>query len=350
MTQTHFHPNRPVALWLFAMAAMVFVMVVLGGLTRLTHSGLSMVEWQPLIGALPPLSEAEWTLFFEKYKQFPEYQKLNAHMTLAEFKGIFWLEYFHRLWGRAMGLVFLLPFLWFLFKGRIDRALAPRIALIFVLGGLQGALGWYMVASGLVDRPDVSQYRLTAHLGAAFLIQAALVWVGLSLVRPRTVFAYSLRALALRRWLIGLLVLIVLTVLAGGFVAGTDAGFKFNTFPLMDGTLVPTHFLFPESPWWVNLFEDEATIQFGHRLLAILTLIAALVAWMKSRQAALPPRAHRVCQAVGLMALVQVGLGIATLLLIVPVWLGSAHQAGAVVLFTLALWALHELRPSAAKG
>ncbi|MCC7167544.1 MAG: COX15/CtaA family protein [Rhodospirillales bacterium] len=350
MPPTAFHPNRPVALWLLAMAAMVFVMVVLGGLTRLTHSGLSMVEWQPLIGALPPLSEAEWTIFFEKYKQFPEYQKLNAHMTLAEFKGIFWLEYFHRLWGRAMGLVFLLPFLWFLVKGRIDRALAPRVALIFVLGGLQGVLGWFMVKSGLVDRPDVSQYRLTAHLGAAFLIQAALIWVALSLLYPRTVFTHPERALALRRWLIGLMTMIVITVLAGGFVAGTDAGFKFNTFPLMDGRLVPTHFLFPESPWYVNLFEDEATIQFNHRVLAIVTVIVAFVAWMKSRSAALPARAHRACDALGLMALVQVGLGIATLLLIVPVWLGSLHQAGALVLFTLALWALHELRPYPANG
>ncbi|MCC7168087.1 MAG: COX15/CtaA family protein [Rhodospirillales bacterium] len=346
MTATAFQPNRPVALWLLAMAAMVFVMVVLGGLTRLTHSGLSMVEWQPLIGAIPPLSEAEWSIFFEKYKQFPEYQKLNKGMSLAEFKGIFWLEYFHRLWGRAMGLVFLLPFLWFLFTKRIDRKLAPKIALIFVLGGLQGALGWYMVKSGLVERPDVSQYRLTAHLGAAFLIQAVLIWVALSLLKPPATFADPARALNLGRWLAGLLALIVVTVLAGGLVAGTDAGFKFNTFPLMDGKLVPSHFLYPESPWWLNAFEDEATIQFHHRVLAIATLIVALASWWKGRAAALNATARQAIDAVGVMALLQVGLGIATLLLIVPVWLGSLHQAGAVLLFSLAVWAIHELRGS----
>ncbi len=336
--------RRAVGLWLMILCFMVFVMVVLGGLTRLTHSGLSMVEWQPH-HVLPPLTAQEWGEAFGKYQQFPEYQKLNKGMTLDEFKGIFWLEYIHRLWGRAIGLVFLLPFIWFVATRRIDRAMVPRIGLIFILGGLQGALGWYMVASGLVDKPSVSQYRLAAHLGAAFLIYGVMYWYALAMLRPDSARPADQAATAgLKRLTQILLILVSLTVLSGAFVAGLHAGFKFNTFPLMDDRLIPTHLLFPEQPWHVNLFEDEATVQFDHRLLAISTLILSLLVWWRAATMRLQDRASLAFHLVGLMALIQVALGITTLLMIVPVSVASIHQAGALVLFTLVLNALHALK------
>jgi cytochrome c oxidase assembly protein subunit 15 len=336
--------KRAVSHWLLVLCFMVFVMVVLGGLTRLTHSGLSMVEWQPH-HVLPPITAQEWGEAFEKYQQFPEYQKLNKGMSLDEFKGIFWLEYIHRLWGRAIGLVFLVPFIWFVASGRIDRRMAPKIGLIFVLGGLQGALGWYMVASGLVDRPNVSQYRLTAHLGAAFLIYGVMFWYALDMRRQQTASAASaITAGGLRRWTLILLALVTLTFLSGGFVAGLHAGFKFNTFPLMDGRLIPDHLLFPETPWLINLFEDEATVQFDHRVLAISTLCVSLFVWWRAVKANLRQNIRFAFHLVGAMALIQVALGITTLLMIVPVSIASIHQAGALVLFTLVLNALHKIK------
>lgn len=340
----HGRPSqRPVALWLLVCCAMVFVMVMLGGLTRLTDSGLSMVEWQ-LFTLLPPSTEAGWQELFDNYRRFPEYLAVNSGMTLSEFKGIFWLEFIHRLWGRAIGVVFLLPFLAFLATERIGRALAPRLAAMFVLGGLQGALGWFMVKSGLVDRPDVSQYRLAAHLFAAFVIYGFMLWVALGLLgleRQRTGDAAAMRTL--NRRLVALLVFLSLTVISGAFVAGLDAGLIYNTFPLMGDGVLPPDFL-AQSPVVLNFFENMATVQFDHRILAETLFAAIVLVWWQARRLALPNRARRAMNAVLAMACVQVALGISTLLLLVPTHLAATHQAGALVLFTLLIWAIFETK------
>ena len=336
-------PGRAIAVWLLIMCAMIFVMVVLGGVTRLMHAGLSMVEWRPFLGWLPPFGDAAWADIFAQYRAFPEYQKLNYGMTLAEFKSIFWFEYFHRLWGRLIGLAFLLPLLYFLFTGQVEGRMRRHLFVIFVLGGLQGVLGWYMVKSGLVDRPDVSQYRLTAHLGAAFLIYAYIFWVALGLLYP-TADTLSGRAAAGLRWVsIGLVGLVSLTALSGGFVAGLDAGFTFNTFPLMNGQLVPEG-LFEHEPWLLNFFDNVTTVQFDHRLLAIVTFVCVAVFWWRARYVDMPNSAQWSIHALMGMTLIQVALGIVTLLLVVPVALGAAHQAGALLLFTASLWTAHTLR------
>ena len=236
------------ALWLLACCAMIFAMVVIGGVTRLTESGLSITEWKPIIGVVPPLSAAEWQEAFAKYQQIPEYKVKNAGMSLAEFREIFWWEYVHRLWGRLIGAVYLLPFLVFLAKGWINRRVAWQVAGIFFLGALQGALGWYMVKSGLVDRLDVSPYRLTAHLGLALLIYAATYWTALDLLAPAS-RAHLATTIRHSRAALGVAVLVFLTMLAGGFVAGNDAGLVYNTFPLMDGALVPAGYG-DLAPWW----------------------------------------------------------------------------------------------------
>lgn len=334
---------RIVGLWLFALAGMVFVMVVIGGLTRLTNSGLSMVEWRPVTGWLPPLSDAAWEAAFRAYQATPEYRHVNAGMSVAEFKGIFWLEYVHRLWGRLIGVAFFVPFVFFIVRGWLDRKLAPRLAVIFILGGLQGALGWFMVASGLVDRPDVSQYRLVAHFGAALIIYVALLWVGLSLI-ARTPPWNPARGLGTAT--LGLGALIFVTMLSGGFVAGTDAGFAYNTFPLMDGRLVPEG-LFTLSPAYLNFFDNITTVQFTHRVLALSTLTAVIVFWLMVRQRPLPARARLATHGLLAAALLQVGLGIATLVLVMPTALAALHQANGVALLTMIVWTGFELRPLA---
>lgn len=334
--------QRPVGQWLLICAGMVFFMIVLGGLTRLTDSGLSMMDWKPL-SVLPPMTEADWIYWFERYQQIPQYKNVNAGMTLAEFKGIFWLEYLHRLWGRFIGVVFLVPFLWFLWRGLVTRDLARKLAIIFMLGGLQGALGWFMVASGFTEAAAVSQYRLAAHLMAAVLIYGAILWVAFGLLHPERP-AVAPEAARLRRrlaWLLGLSSLVILT---GAFVAGLDAGLIYNTFPLMNGHVVPPEFL-DRSPWYLNFFENHATVQFTHRLLAITAFILILAVWWTGRNTALPARAATALRLVPLAAVLQVTLGISTLLLAVPVSLAALHQAGALVLFSALLWAVHELTP-----
>src|SRR5271165_3821284 len=265
--------RRIVAIWLFTVAAMIMVMVVLGGATRLTGSGLSIMEWAPLMGALPPWSEAEWQRLFALYQQIPQYDLVNDGFGLDGFKQIFWLEWTHRLWGRLIGVVFLVPLIWLGTTGRIERRLLPLLALLFVLGGLQGAVGWFMVASGfLPDSTAVSPYRLVIHLALALTLYTAMIWSGLSLLRPisrRTPVPLAPRILA---WVC--LALVILTIAAGGFVAGTHAGLTYNTFPLMDGQLVPPGYIQLE-PAWRNLTENIATVQFDHRLLATLTLLTA---------------------------------------------------------------------------
>ncbi|MHA1151595.1 MAG: COX15/CtaA family protein [Alphaproteobacteria bacterium] len=336
--------DRAIAIWLLVCCAMIFAMAVIGAITRLTESGLSIMEWAPVTGALPPLSTAEWERVFAIYRQIPEYTELNRDMTLAEFKTIFWWEYVHRLWGRAIGVVFLAPFLWFLLRGRIRRALAPHLVVMFLLGGLQGALGWYMVASGFAGRTDVSQYRLVAHLGAAVAIYLYLLWVALGLLFPAPETSADPRAGSLRRWLILLLALAGVTLASGGFVAGINAGLVYNTFPLMDGEWVPSGYGLM-APWVLNLFENEIAVQFNHRLLAVATAGLAGLLWFWSRRLDLSARARLACELVLAMAVLQFGLGVATLLLVVPVRLAALHQAGALGLVTLAIWAVFVLRP-----
>ena len=337
--------DRAVGVWLLVCCAMVFAMAVIGAVTRLTESGLSIMEWAPVSGILPPLTEAEWRRVFALYQEIPEYRVENAGMTLAEFKTIFWWEYIHRLWGRLIGLVFLLPFLWFLATGRIRRAQVPGLVGLFVLGGLQGLMGWVMVASGFAERTDVSQYRLVAHLALAILIYGALLRVALELLEPAPAASADRRAAALRRALACFIGLAALTMLSGGFVAGLNAGLIYNTFPLMDGRLVPADYG-ALAPWPLNLFENVAAVQFNHRLLAVATLIAAAGLWLWSRPMALASGAAKVLALTGAMAGLQLVLGIATLLLVVPIWLGALHQAGALVLLALGLWAHHRLRPA----
>jgi cytochrome c oxidase assembly protein subunit 15 len=322
---------------------LVFAMVVVGGVTRLTHSGLSITEWQPIVGTLPPLTDGQWNEAFAKYRATPEYREVNPGMTLDAFKGIFWWEYFHRLLGRAIGIVFLLPLLGFLARRRIPAGLAPRLFGIFALGALQGAMGWYMVQSGLVDDPRVSQLRLTAHLGLAFVIFAAMFWTALSLLRAERA-TDRMSTASHRRFAYALTGLIFVMVLSGGLVAGIHAGLAYNTFPLMGGALVPTDIMLIE-PWYLNFFYNMATVQFDHRAIAWLLALAVPVFWWRVRASpAMPGPARTGADLLIALLALQVTLGISTLLLVVPLPLAALHQAGAMLLFAASLNVAHALR------
>jgi cytochrome c oxidase assembly protein subunit 15 len=344
---------------------MIFAMVVIGGITRLTWSGLSITEWQPVMGAIPPLSAADWHTEFAKYQQTSQYRLLNTGMSLADFKTIFLWEYVHRLWGRLIGFVYLLPFLYFLIRGRIPRRLTWPLAGIFALGFAQGALGWWMVKSGLADRIEVSQYRLTAHLALALVIYAATLWTALGLLTPtptlprlrgrESASASAPDALLpplagegwdggwLRRGAEIVLCLVSVTIVAGGFVAGLNAGLTYNTFPLMDGQFVPAGYA-QLSPFIRNWFENVAAVQFDHRLLAETTVASVVVLWLMGRRAVLPRPARIALNALLAVALLQLSLGISTLLLVVPIPLAAAHQTGALLLLTAAIVFRHRLR------
>ena len=339
------HPDALVALWLFACAAMILLMVVIGGITRLTESGLSITEWKPLTGIIPPLTQAEWEESFALYRQIPEYQLLNKGMSLAEYKSIYWWEFIHRLWGRLIGIAFAVPLAIFLLRRRIGRALAPWLGLLFLLGAVQGALGWYMVASGLSERTDVSQYRLAAHFGLAVALYAAVLWTAMALVRPAPDRAHE--GARLRPWLIGALALIALTRIAGAFVAGPNAGFVYNEFPWMGEGLVPPDYNHRGGGFWENAFENPAAAQLHHRILAVTSLAAVLATWWRSRSVSLPGAARWALAALLLMALAQLALGVLTLVLVVPTPLAALHQAGALLLLSFGLWALLEVRAPA---
>lgn len=331
---------RPVALWLFAVAALIFAMVTVGGITRLTRSGLSIVEWNPVMGAIPPLTAQHWESEFAKYQQSPEYRQVNAGMSLEEFKRIYYVEWTHRLVGRLIGIVFFVPLVYFAVRRRIPRRVMPKLIAIFVLGGLQGGLGWFMVKSGLVDVPRVSPYRLTAHLGLAVAIYGLVLWLALDLLGARN--APGNRPIRLRRigWVVTALVFLM--ILAGGFVAGTHAGYAFNTFPLMNGRVFPDGMLALE-PWWTNFFENLPTVQFDHRLLAYVLVLAVLFFWSLALRANIPPALRRMVHLLLFVVLVQVSLGIATLLNVVPITLATLHQAGALLVFSVALSLNHAL-------
>jgi len=316
-------------------------MVVLGGVTRLTHSGLSIVEWQPLVGTVPPLTDQDWQTLFEKYRQTPEYRQVNKGMSVDEFKGIFWLEYFHRLLGRLIGVVFFVPLLYFWLRRRLDRHLGLQLGGIFLLGAMQGGLGWYMVASGLIDEPRVSQFRLTAHLSLAFLIYAAILWVALDLLWPRDRAGDAAGPLRRMAWTITAVV--VAMVITGGFVAGIRAGKAYNTFPLMNGHLVPPE-IFMLDPWYSNFFYNMATVQFDHRLFAWVLAVLVPLFWVKMMRSDVGARVRTLAHALLAVLVVQITLGIGTLLLAVPVALGAAHQGGALAVLTVAIALNHALR------
>jgi cytochrome c oxidase assembly protein subunit 15 len=334
--------RRLVAAWLFIVCGMILGMIVLGGATRLTGSGLSIMEWAPFRGALPPLGDAEWDRLFSLYKQIPQYQILNAGLGLDGFKQIFWLEWVHRLWGRLIGVVFLVPLVWFWATRRLERRLRPRLAIIFALGGLQGLVGWFMVASGfLPETTSVSPYRLVIHLSLALLLYSAILWTGLGVLQPHPRAPSG--AWLVHRATAACCCLVALTMLAGGFVAGTHAGLDYNTFPLMDGRLVPEGYA-RLHPFALNLTENIAAVQFDHRLLATLTVIATAAAVAAGVFAPLPRTARTALVALGAGVAAQYAIGVLTLLRAVPAGLAVAHQGVAVLVLTAALAALHALR------
>lgn len=335
--------RKLIAIWLFICSAMVFATLVVGGVTRLTHSGLSIVEWQPIVGVIPPLNQTEWEETFEKYKKTPEFHKVNHQMALDEFKGIFWWEYFHRVLGRTIGIVFLIPFIWFMGRYRLETALKWKLAGIFLLGGMQGAMGWYMVKSGLVDDPRVSQYRLTAHLSLAFVIFISMMWVGLGVLAERARQTADAVVARLQRIGFWLALLVFYMVISGGFVAGIRAGKAYNTFPLMNGYVIPPE-AFVLEPWYLNFFNNMALVQFDHRLGAWLLALVVPWFWTRIRAAAVAERAKLAANVLLFVVVAQIFLGIATLLLQVPIALGAAHQGGAMVVFGIVLWLNHELR------
>jgi heme a synthase len=330
---------RAVAYWLLTVAGLIWIMVALGGATRLTGSGLSIMEWAPLAGTLPPLSQAEWQRLYDLYRTIPQYQLQNAGFGMEGFQRIFWLEWGHRFWGRLIGLAYLVPFLWFWWRGAIPRGLMPRLVLLFFLGGLQGAIGWFMVASGFdADRTAVSPYRLVLHLSMAFILFGVILWTALGLLRP----APDAHDPKLRRQVVAAFWLAAATMLAGGFVAGIRAGFSYNSFPLMDGQLIPAGYL-DLSPFWRNWTANIAAVQFNHRLLASLTLLAAIGAAVAARR--LPDGfARRAVWTMAAVIVAQYVLGVVTLLHVVPVSLGTLHQALAVGVLAAGLCAWHALR------
>ena len=336
--EDNYYPHRiALGLWLLACAAVVYLMIVIGGMTRLTQSGLSMVEWEPIMGVIPPIGEQAWQAVFAKYKTSPEYIKINAGMSLEAFKSIFYWEYGHRVLGRLIGLIYLLPLLFFLVRGMVTKSWYLRLFGLFILGGLQGLMGWYMVKSGLVDVPHVSQYRLTAHLGLALIIFACMLWYAMDFLRgDRCLYHASSAYLKLTALVV---IIVFIMMLSGGFVAGTKAGFIMNTFPMMNGHWVPEGWL-AMTPLWRNLFENAVTVQFVHRCVAIIVVFSVVASFFLS----LGQRFKTSNIWVLLIMLVQVCLGISALVLKVPLILGAAHQAGAVALLAASLYAAHRAR------
>jgi cytochrome c oxidase assembly protein subunit 15 len=327
--------------WLLACCAMIAVMAVIGAVTRLTGSGLSITEWKPIMGAIPPLNEAEWQTAFTKYQQIPQYKIINSGISLSEFKNIFFWEWLHRLWGRLIGIVFAAPFLWFAVRRQMTKPLTIKLLAIFALGGLQGFIGWFMVQSGLEVRTSVSPYRLAIHLGLALLLYGLLLWVALGLRQERGYsppLAGKVRG-GVRHGIITL-ILLATTIVWGAFTAGLHAGKAYNTWPLMEGDVLPAA-AWTLQPAWINAFENLALVQFIHRWLAPLTMIIIL-SWVVRLWRRTP---SKIVTALGVMAIIQVALGLATLLTHTDITLATLHQAGAILLLTLVIVNLHRSRP-----
>lgn len=337
---------RPVRIWLYVMAFLVLVMVAIGGITRLTDSGLSITEWKPISGTIPPLSVADWEAELEAYRQIPEYQLQNRGMSLDEFKFIFWWEWGHRFFGRLLGFAFAVPFVVFLVQKRLDKSLTLPLASLFVLGGFQGFLGWWMVSSGLTERTDVSQYRLAVHLGAACILFAALIWSARRLEPLQPERIRQAEEVPWRwRWLvIGLGVFLFVQLIAGAFVAGINAGYSHNTWPLMDGRIIPNGLLIVE-PAWLNIFENPLTVQFIHRMLAYaLAIYTGFVIWQGYKINGFKGL-HGWLPVIGGLVTLQIILGISTLLLVVPISLALGHQALAFMLVGAIIAYLADMKP-----
>ncbi|MCL6265272.1 COX15/CtaA family protein [Flagellimonas myxillae] len=330
--------NRYVIYWLLTGCALIFIMVVVGGITRLTHSGLSISDYNLISGTLPPMNQQEWQEAFDLYKQYPEYQKLNYHFTLEDFKSIYFWEWLHRVIGRFIGVVFILPFLFFLLTKRLDRSTIKKCLILLFLGGFQGFLGWYMVKSGLVDRPDVSHYRLAAHLTTAFLTFAYSLWVALDLRYPTKMEIQK----SIRNLVRVALAVLVIQIIWGAFVAGLDAGFIHNHWPLMsDGKLIHETVYIEQQPFIKNLYEGKSGVQFVHRYLAYVVVALVIGIWYRTKNLKLTQLQQKGVH--GLLALVgiQFLLGVLTLILAVPLWLGILHQVGAFFLLAAMTFTLH---------
>jgi cytochrome c oxidase assembly protein subunit 15 len=326
--------RRAVGVWLLAVALVILAMITIGGLTRLTGSGLSITEWKPIMGALPPLNEAEWQDAFAKYQRIPQYIVENRDMTLEGFKGIFWWEWIHRFLGRLLGVMFFVPFLWFAGTGAIQKRDWPRMLTLFLLGGLQGFIGWWMVTSGLETRVSVSQYRLAIHLGSALLLLIAILWIALEYLRPGKSTGMSKRATAFVGLVYG-------QMLLGALVAGLHAGLIYNTWPDMNGHVFPEAPFF-SSPWWINFFENPGLTQFDHRIGAYL--VAGVAAWVYLQGIKLGGYVRTSAKLVAMITVFQIFLGIATLLLQAPQALAAAHQVTAALLLCAAVWHAYEVR------
>ena len=330
--------NKKVIYWLFTGCALIFIMVVVGGMTRLTHSGLSIPDYKLISGAIPPINDQQWQEAFELYKQYPEYQKLNSNISLKEFKGIFFWEWLHRVIGRAIGLVFIIPFLYFLITRQLNKSTIKKTIILLILGGFQGFLGWYMVKSGLVDRPDVSHYRLAAHLTTAFVTFAFTLWVALDLIFPIKQTINKTYRNLIR---IGLAILFI-QIIYGAFVAGLDAGFIHNHWPMMsEGKLMHETVLTEKTPVYKNFIEGRSGVQFVHRILAFIVVISVVIIYIKGKKIAVSNRQLNGLNSLLILVGIQSLLGVLTILLQVPLWLGIAHQIGAFLLLSSMIFTLH---------
>ena len=334
--------NKPITIWLLTGCFLIYLMVVIGGITRLTHSGLSMVEWNPILGSMPPMSDADWKIPFEKYQQTPEYQLINNQFSLEEFKSIYWWEYIHRFLGRSIGVIFLIPFFYFLAKKRFDKPLLKKMGILLALGAFQGVLGWYMVYSGLQKEPHVSHYRLTAHLISAFTVFGFTFWYALDLAYPKAI-ELTPQIKVVKRLSIIMFVIIVLQIIYGAFVAGLKAGLFYNTFPKMGIRFIPetvTSF----DPFYKNAIENPAGVQFIHRSIAYIVLVIVLYVWESSRKLNMTVLQRRASNLMLGVVFAQFILGVITILYAVPVNLGVLHQTGAFFLFASSLLFMHSLR------
>jgi cytochrome c oxidase assembly protein subunit 15 len=330
--------NKAVVYWLLTGCILIFIMVVVGGITRLTHSGLSISNYKLISGTIPPMNDVEWNEAFELYQQYPEYQKLNNHFSIEEFKDIYFWEWIHRVIGRFIGLVFFIPFVYFLIKKRLSKSTIKKATILLIMGGFQGFLGWYMVKSGLVDRPDVSHYRLAAHLTTAFLTFAYTFWVALDLMFPNKKIIDK----KLRNFIRISLVILVIQIIYGAFVAGLDAGWIHNHWPLMnEGKWIHETVFIEQNPTYLNFLEGKSGVQFVHRTLAYVVAILILAIWYKANRLTLTSFQKKGINVLLIMVGIQFLLGVLTLVLAVPVWLGVLHQVGAFILLSAMTFTLH---------
>ena len=330
--------NKKVIYWLFSGCALIFIMVVVGGITRLTHSGLSIPDYKLISGIIPPINDQQWQEAFELYKQYPEYQKLNSNISLTEFKGIFFWEWLHRVIGRAIGLVFIIPFLYFLITRQLDKSTIKKTIILLILGSFQGFLGWYMVKSGLVDKPDVNHYRLAAHLTTAFVTFAFTLWVALDLIFPIKQTINKTYRNLIR---IGLAILFI-QIIYGAFVAGLDAGFIHNNWPMMnEGKFMHETVLIEKTPVYKNFIEGRSGVQFAHRILAFIVVISIAIIYIKGKKIAVSNHQLNGLNSLLILVGIQSLLGVLAILLQVPLWLGIAHQIGAFLLLSSMIFTLH---------